>query len=113
MPSAFVPVGSMGGKGSLLRGVERFERAIGRVHGRRLLLRWLAKQADKQQKYNPKKRFVNSRSVGKTPGVSANGAMRVGANISAEPHVAQGKSRDIPHGRAPYGSGGASSGALT
>jgi len=33
--------------------------AIGRVHGRRLLLRWLAKRAGKWQKYNPKKRFVN------------------------------------------------------
>jgi len=43
--------------------VERFERAIRRVHGRRLLLRWLAKRAGKQQKYNPKKQFVNSRSA--------------------------------------------------
>jgi hypothetical protein len=46
MPSAFVPCGRHGrkrvlvakcGKGSLLREVEPFERAIGRVHGRRLL----------------------------------------------------------------------------
>ena len=71
MPSAFVPCGRHGrkrvlaakcGKGSLLRGVEPVERAIGRMHGRRLLLRWLAKRAGKQQKYSPKKRFVNSRS---------------------------------------------------
>ena len=63
MPSAFVPCGQHGwkrvlakcGKGSLLRGVERFEQAIGRVHGRRLLLHRLAKQADKQQKYKPPK----------------------------------------------------------
>jgi len=85
-------MGSMNGNGSLLRGVEPFKRAIGRVHGRRLLLRWLAKQAGKQQKYNPKKRFVNAQRgshAGKTPGVSANGAMMVVANISAEPHLAQ------------------------
>jgi hypothetical protein len=69
MPSAFVPYGrkrvsvAKCGKGSLLRRVEPCERAIGRVHGRRLLLRWLANRAGKQQKYNPKKRFVNSRSV--------------------------------------------------
>ena len=43
-----------------LRRVEPFERAIGRVHGRRLLLRWLAKQAGKQQKYSHKNRFVNA-----------------------------------------------------
>jgi len=64
MPSAFVPCGRHGrkrvlvakcGKGPLLRGVEPCERAIGRVHGRRLLLRRLAKQADKQQKYKPQK----------------------------------------------------------
>ena len=64
MPSAFVPCGRHGrkrvlvakcGKGFLLRGVEPFEQAIGRVHGRRLLLHWLAKQASKQQKYKPPK----------------------------------------------------------
>jgi len=46
IPSAFVPCGRHGrkrvlvakcGKGSLLRGMESFERAIGRMHGRRLL----------------------------------------------------------------------------
>jgi hypothetical protein len=57
------------GKGYLLRRVERFERAIGRVHGRRLLLRWLAKRAGKQQKYNPKKRFVNE-DAGQSTGQS-------------------------------------------
>jgi hypothetical protein len=64
-------VGSVGGNGfwwqnaekGFCSEVEPFERAIGRVHSRRLLLRWLAKQAGKQQKYNPKKRFVNSRSA--------------------------------------------------
>ena len=76
MPSALVPCGQHGrkrvlakcGKGSLLRGGERFERAIGRVHGRRLLLRWLAKRAGKQ-KYNPKKRFVNE-DAGQSTGQS-------------------------------------------
>ena len=54
MPSTFVLCGRHGrkrvlakcGKGSLLRGVEPVERAIGRVHSRRLLLRWQAKRAD-------------------------------------------------------------------
>ena len=62
MPSAFVLCGRHGrkrvlaakcGKGFLLRRVERFERAIGRVHGRRLLLRWLAKRAGGRRHRHP------------------------------------------------------------
>jgi len=87
MPSAFVPCGQHGrkrvlvakcGKGFLLRRVERFERAIGRVHGRRLLcVGWQNERMvvgafcrgvrpnalTTPLQYNPKKRFVKSRSA--------------------------------------------------
>ena len=83
MPSALVPCGRHGrkqvlakcGKGSLLRRVEPCEQAIGRMHGRRLLLRWLAKRAVGRRRfcggvqlnalttplqYIPKSRFVST-----------------------------------------------------
>jgi hypothetical protein len=65
-------VGGMGGNGfrwqnaenGFCSEVEPFERAIGRVHGRRLLCAgWQNEWVNDKQKYSSKKRFVNSRSA--------------------------------------------------